>query len=84
MLPVEFPQKNFTFQKPTTMTDEQCSSLDVFKGNDDNGQSVIISKWMPNKEDIEAINRGEGVWLWIVGEGMPPVILDTENPFVSP
>ena len=32
MLPIEFPEKNFTFGKPKGMTDQQCSSLDVWKG----------------------------------------------------
>jgi len=82
MLPVEFPEKNFTFTKPKDMTDEECSSLDVFRG-DVGGYPGIISKWMPSKEDIDAINRGDGIWLCITGVGMPPVSLFTENPFVN-
>jgi hypothetical protein len=38
---------------------------------------------MPSKEDIEAINRGEGIYLNITGNGMPPVSLQTENPFIQ-
>lgn len=88
MLAVSFDQANFTFGKPADMTDEQCSSLHVWKGEapmDDQGTliPVIISKWQPSKEDIEAINRGEGIYLSITGSGMPPVSLFTENPFVT-
>lgn len=83
MIPVEFPEKNFTFGKPESMTDEQCSSLDVWKGHNTEGQPIIISKWMPNKEDIEAINRGEGIYVEIFGHGMPPISLFTEYPFIK-
>jgi len=82
MLPTIFPEQNFTFGKPADMTDEQCSSLSVWKGKDQNGFPVIISKWMPSKEDIDAINNGEGIYLTITGHGMPPVSIQTENPFV--
>jgi len=81
MLPIDFKEANFTFRKPVDMTDEQCSSLRVWKGIID-GTPVIISKWQPNKEDIEAVNRGEAVYLTIMGDGMPPVSLQIEHPFI--
>lgn len=81
MLPVDFLESNFTFGKPVDMTDEQCSSLRVWKGISTDGFHTIVSKWMPSKEDIENINRGEGIYLSITGHGMPPVSLQTENPF---
>ena len=84
MLPVDFKEANFTFNKPSDMTDEQCSSLRVFKGQYSDGMPCIISKWQPNKEDIEAINNGEGIYLSITGHGMPPVSIFTENPFMEP
>jgi hypothetical protein len=83
MLPTSFPEQNFAFNRPTDMTDEECSSLPVWRGEDANGLPVIISKWMPSEEDIEAINRGESIYLQIVGNGMPPVCLFTENPFIT-
>lgn len=81
MLPVDFKEANFTFAKPPSMTDEECSDLRVWKGFDTDGQPVIISKWQPNKEDIEVISKGEPVYLSITGFGMPPVSLQTEYPF---
>ncbi|HRS66203.1 MAG TPA: hypothetical protein P5519_10010 [Spirochaetia bacterium] len=65
------------------MTDEQCGDLTVFRGNTSDGMPCIISKWQPSKEDIEAINRGDGIYLSITGHGMPPVSLFTENPFIQ-
>ena len=81
MLPTNFEEANFTFGKPENMSDEQCLGLRVFKGSDLDGFPVIVSKWLPNKEDIEAIVKGEPIFLTITGEGMPPVSLQTENPF---
>lgn len=81
MLPTDFPQANFTFTKPQGFTDEECSDLRVFKGTDPTNVPVIISAWQPSKEDIEAINAGKPIYLQIVGYGMPPVALYTENPF---
>ena len=83
MLPVDFQEANFTFGKPVDMTDEECGSLRVHKGQYPDGTPRITSKWLPNKEDIEAINRGEGIYLNIIGYGMPPVSLQTENPFIT-
>lgn len=83
MLPTTFPEQNKVYTKPSDMTDEQCGSLSTFEGMDADGFPIIISKWMPSKEDIEAINNGEGIYLQITGRGMPPVCLYTENPFVQ-
>lgn len=82
MLPTDFPQANFTFSKPQGVKDEDCSDLRVFKGHDTEGVPVIISQWQPSKEDIEAINQGKPIYLQIMGYGMPPVSLYTENPFI--
>ena len=80
MLPVDFPQSNICFNKPESMTDEQCLPIKVFKGNRGD-MPIIISKWQPNKEDLDALNQGAGLWLEIVGVGLTPVAVYTENPF---
>lgn len=81
MLPAQFPEQNFEYVKPSDMTDEQCTSLPVFKGLDPEGMPIIISKWKLSKEDLEDINRTGEIWLQIAGNTMPPVSLYTENPF---
>ena len=83
MLPATFPEVNFTFTKPEGWTDDQCGDLAVYKGQYNDGMPCIVSKWQPSKEDIEAINRGEGIYLSICSTGMPPVSLFTENPFIQ-
>jgi hypothetical protein len=83
MLPADFPERNFVFTKPSGMTDEQCSDLPVWKGNDRDGFPIIVSKWKLSKEDLEEINRTGEIWLSLTGNGMPPVSVFTEYPFVK-
>jgi len=82
MLPTDFPEANFTFNKPANMTDEQCSDLRVWKGSNTDGFPVIISRWQFSKEDLEEIQRTGFIYLTITGQGMPPVGLQTEYPWV--
>ncbi len=82
MIAVDFPESNFTFEKPIDMTDDQCLPLTVFKGDCDDGTPVIISCWKLSKEDLDTIKETGAIWLQIVGRGMPPVSLQTERPFV--
>jgi hypothetical protein len=86
MLPIDFPERNFVFGKPKEMTDEQCMSLPVWKGDtliDDAGKvyPCIISCWKLSKEDLDEIHRTGKIWLSINAEGMPPFMLFTEDPF---
>lgn len=82
MIAVDFPESNFTFEKPSGMTDEQCLPLTVWKGHCDDGTPEIISCWRLSKEDLETINQTGEVWLRVVGHGTPPVSIQTERPFV--
>jgi len=72
MRAIDFPESNITFGKPDNMTDEQCFSISAYKGD-----GFINTVWMPNKEDIDAINAGRPIILSIIGSGMPPVSLFT-------
>jgi hypothetical protein len=69
------------------MTDEQCSSIyampvDHTVAGPDGQQYVSrfwVEAWKPSKEDIEAILRGEPIWLQITSVGLPPVAVFTLN-----
>ena len=67
------------------MTDEQCSSLPVWKGSVGiEGESfpAIISKWKMSPEELAEANRNGGeVFLSITGQGMPPVSVFVGSPF---
>jgi hypothetical protein len=76
MNPVDFPQANRTFTKPTSMTDEECAPLRV---HDTGGE--LVSCWQPTEEERAAIAAGAPVWLRIFGRGHPPVVLEVAPPF---
>lgn len=83
MQPINFPGARL-IGKPENMTDEQCMSIyamlvDHTATGADGEQyntRVWIEAWKPSKEDIEAISRGEPVWLQISSVGLPPVERD--------
>lgn len=83
MTPEKFEQANKVFSKPEGWTEDQCGDLPVWAGSDQSGHPCIISKWVPSKEELAALNAGEGIYLMIAGTGMPPVSLFTGSPFVE-
>lgn len=83
MIPVEFKYQNKVFTKPEDMTDEQCQSLNVWQGKDQSGFPNIISCWKLSEDDMNTIKETGVVWLTIVANGMPPVYVGSENPFVE-
>ena len=71
--------------KPKEMTYEQCFSMWAlpvdyeFKGEDgkQHKSRYWVEAWKPSKEDIDAINRGEPIYLQIHSIGLPPVAMFT-------
>lgn len=63
--------------KPADMTDEQCSSIWADLGVDDSGFPFFLTAWQPNKEDKEAILRGDPIYLKTVSTKLPPMALFT-------
>lgn len=76
MIATSFDESNHVLGRPPSMTDEQCDPLSVFMGND-----VVISCWKLTKEELEMINKTGRVWLWVMGDTMPPVALSVASPF---
>lgn len=46
-------------------------------GIDATGHPYYQTAWQPNKEDIEAINRGEPIYVKVLAKGLPPMALFT-------
>lgn len=81
MTPVEFTECNFTFGPPADLEESQCKSIRVWAGHV-NGGSVdgspcIVSAWRPAPDEIEAINRGEPIFISFMGAFMPPHFVST-------
>ncbi len=73
MKAVQFPEQTAILTAPN------CHDLPVFSDGE-----IVVSKWMPSKEDLVKINNGEGIYLLIVsGHSQPPVNLLVGSPFIS-
>jgi len=78
MKPIDFKEQNFTFLKPTNMTDEECASLPCYRG-----EGQIISCWkMSFKERVKALFTGV-VWFGLLGNTHPPIWLAIDRPFIK-
>lgn len=78
MLPVDFPESNFVYTRPTGLP--ECGDLRVWKGGHYD-LPIVLSKWKPSVRDIAAMNRGESIWLSVYSSDIPPVALFTGHPF---
>lgn len=76
-----FPSANHTLNKPPSMTDEECGSLRVHSGATREGHPVLVSKWVPNDEELEHLKNGDGVYLIVYGISHPPVMVTAIDPF---
>lgn len=49
----------------------------VYAGIDSEEFPYYITAWQPNKEDIDAINRGEPIYIKTLSKGLPPMAVFT-------
>jgi hypothetical protein len=69
----------YGFQTLLTMFANGIAQLPpgTMAGVDEEGFTYFLTAWMPNKEDREAINRGEAIFIKTVSNGLPPMELFT-------
>jgi hypothetical protein len=79
--PTDFPEANFTFGRPPSLTDEQCKPLKVHRGTDQDGLPVSVSRWEPTSAELQELVAGGPVWLLVYGGGHPVVALSARSPF---
>ena len=71
MKPIEFKESNITLNKPSNMTDKECSSLPVYTDGEQ-----CISCWKPTWKEWWAILIYKKVWLSVFsGTTQSPVWL---------
>ncbi len=77
MKPTEFSGQSIVLQKPSDMTNEQCSSLPILHLD-----GVCISCWTVKwSERLKVLITGK-VWLGVrSGQTQPPVYLTVDQPF---
>ena len=81
MLPIAFDEENVIFDKPSSMSADDCEAISAWKGTDKDGKPMVITCWKLTKEELEEINKTGRVWLYVLGGGMPPVSLQVSHPF---
>lgn len=78
MRPIDFPEANTFFEKPKSMTDEECLPVSAFVKKDEQGKVEYINVvYMPSKEDIEAILAGRPIVCSFMQSFLPPHALFT-------
>ena len=75
---ISFPEQNIIFNKPESMTDEECGPLPAYRG-----EGQIISCWKLSPEDLAKVQETGAVWLSIVGLQQPPVWVGPDSPFIG-
>lgn len=76
MQPISF-EGAIEMHKPDQMTDEQCMSTWALISVDENGYRHFTQAWKPSYEDLQALNRGEPIWVDIISNQLPPIGLFT-------
>lgn len=77
MQPIDFSGAT-EIKKPASMTDEECFSVWAVIHKDEGGNVAgFTTKWMPSYEDLQALNRGEGVCVYFPGPRLAPMCLFT-------
>jgi hypothetical protein len=74
MQPIDFPEKNRTFVKPESWTDQDCHPLHVQDVGD-----RLVSCWKPDEAERARLAAGAPVHLTVWGRGHPPVLLEARE-----
>jgi hypothetical protein len=80
MIPQRFARSNVVMLALKGMTN--CVDVHACQATW-NGRPVVITCWRPTAEELVRINLGEPIWLSVVGQTMPPVLVTAEDPFVE-
>lgn len=75
--PIDFPESNRNWKKPSSMTDEECGPLPAFVDD-----THSVSCWQLSQMELEEVQRTGVVWLGVCGS-QPPVWVTGERPFLK-
>jgi hypothetical protein len=80
MKPIDFPQSTKVLQKPSSMTEKECSLLPVWSDGE-----KCVSCWKPSFiERLKILFTGK-VWIGVLsGNTQPPIFVSGEHVFVRP
>lgn len=81
MVPASFEESNCVLGRPAELNDDECTCLSVLMTETVSGTPVVISCHKLTTGELEEIQRTGRVWLTVIGQGMPPVVLNGIKPF---
>lgn len=73
---VDFPEKNIDLGSPEN--GPECYTLPAHYSKE---HTAFVSCWTPSEEELKEIQRTGKVWLWVFGQGHPPVSIEGFSPF---
>ena len=76
MKPINFPESNKVFTKPSSMKDDECKSMFVF----DNGINKISCWKLSLVERLQVLIFGK-IWVNLFSNNQPPISLTIKTPF---
>ena len=75
MNPTNFPEANTRFGAPPDLSESQCLTIKayvgVITGGSLDGCQVVVTAWLPTPAELEALNRGNPLFLSFIGS-LPP------------
>lgn len=80
MQPIQFPG-SVEIKKPKNMTDEECMSIWAVIHEEGIDGSIVgyTQAWKPSYEDLQALNRGEPIYIFINSKRLPPIAVYTND-----
>lgn len=81
MVPSAFDEDNTVLGPPQGMTEDEVTSLSVFRGVNSDNEPVVISCWKFDKEELAEMLKTGRVWLYVYGLNMPPCAIGGLSPF---
>jgi hypothetical protein len=76
MMSVPFPDANVELTAPPGLEDK-ILPIKAYSGPDGSGNHCFVTAWKPNRDDLEAINRGEPIYIKVNSFGFAPMAVYT-------
>lgn len=78
---IQHRSNNDVLGAPPGVTIDECRALPITRVKyPPNDIPAVVSFWKPTREELEAINRGEPIYLSIIGNTHAPVLLGVGSP----
>lgn len=83
--PTNFDGSNAKYGPPEGMDEDQVRTLFAWRGELATSAAdetpVVVTCWKLTNREMKQLEKSRGkLWLTVIGRGMPPVFLSTEDP----